>query len=81
VDCFEQDRSVRLLEEGRAEKRGGFGGVDNSGLFEQNVFSGGEGSERPFVVGTCGEGDVDCVDGWVVEKGCTFTLGLCNYSG
>jgi hypothetical protein len=50
-------------------ERRGFGGVGDEGLFDQDVFSGAEGADCPFVVEAVGEWDVDCVYGGVVEEG------------
>lgn len=47
----------------------GFLGVGDEGLLYQHVFAGAEGAQRPFVVEAIGEGDIDCVDGGVVEEG------------
>jgi hypothetical protein len=67
VECFEED-GCWIREAGVVvEECDGFGGVGDGGLFEENVLSGAEGFEGPFVVEAVGEGNVDCVDDGVVE--------------
>lgn len=81
VDCFEEDGlrggegGVRFCEGRR------FGGIGDEGFFDEDVFSGTEGPERPFVVEAVGERDVDCVDGGVVKEGWARVSFLCCANG
>lgn len=56
-----------VQEQRRAEEELGLLGVGGAGLLEQDVLARGQGLERPLEVQPVGRGDVDCVDGWVVQ--------------
>jgi hypothetical protein len=68
VARFDEDGGIWGGEDGVPEEMSGFFAVGCGWLLQKYVFSGGEGFEGPFVVETDGEGVVDAVDGWVVDK-------------
>jgi hypothetical protein len=69
VNCLEED-GLGGGERGVDFYKGcGLGGVGDEGLFYQNVFSGAEGPDGPFVVEAVWQWDVDCVYGGVVQEG------------